>query len=124
MVNVLADTQAGLAAKYAVPGTPPLEHPIAVGKETEGAGHPLEEAGLVEVRQGTVPVVQGALGAFGCQVVDSIDLSRYASSKDAETKSILYIARVVHVYTEPTASRQPLIYHRQQFVSTSKTPIT
>lgn len=130
VVNVLAQGQADLASAYAVPGTPPLLHPppqAQEGKEEEK--HPLMEAGLIEVNEGTVPVVKGALGAFGCQVVDTLDLSTYAN-KDAaeeaegESKSILYIAKVLHVYTpsHPNAAQQkPLIYRKATFVSTSDT---
>lgn len=121
VVNILAETQAGLAAKYAVPGTPPLQHPPAEG-EKEADLHPLEDAGLVEVKEGSVPVVKGSIGAFGCQVVDTVDLSQYATEdKGGESKSVLYIARVLHVYTNTSGMEggKPLIYHRQKFVSTN-----
>ncbi len=132
VVNVLASDQAALAAAYAKPGTPPLAHPQ---ERLDGEGeevHPLNEAGLVEVEgEGRMPVVKGSLGAFGCQVVDTVDLSKYGKGdQDAEgvSRSILYIAKVVHVHTEATSLRgettTPLIYHRQKFVSTTNTPLT
>lgn len=101
-----------------------------------------------------VPILKDAVGAFGCQVVDTIDLSRYDGNPthDArnevgqvknKSKSVLYIAKIVHVYvdgqrsnqtakdesekteTEPSmmTMKQPLIYHRQNFVSTSNIPL-
>ncbi|CCF48992.1 hypothetical protein NDA14_004490 [Ustilago hordei] len=127
VVNILSETQAGLAAKYAVPGTPPLAHPPAIEEkdEREGQVHPLQDAGLVEIKQGAVPVAKDSIGAFACQVVDTVDLSRYASGVEGggESRSMLYIARVLHVYTDNTSAagkdKRPLIYHQQGFVSTT-----
>ncbi|SPC66466.1 uncharacterized protein UHOD_08584 [Ustilago sp. UG-2017b] len=127
VVNILGETQAGLAAKYAVPGTPPLAHPPAIEEkdEREGEVHPLQDAGLVEIKEGAVPVVKDSIGAFACQMVDTVDLSRYGSGVEGggESRSMLYIARVLHVCTDTTAAagkdKRPLIYHRQRFVSTT-----
>ena len=128
VVNILTDTQARLAAKYAVPGTPPLQHPPAVEEQRvegeEGEVHPLEDAGLVEVKESAVPVVKDSIGAFACQVVDTVDLSRYstAAERGRESKSVLYIARVLHIYIDTSGAgkeKRPLIYHRQKFVSTT-----
>ncbi|SPO31597.1 uncharacterized protein UTRI_06375_B [Ustilago trichophora] len=128
VVNVLAESQAKLAQTYAVPGTPPYPHPNTA-TETEQDSHPLKEAGLVQVEATSLPTVKGALGSFGCQVVDSVDLSKFETKQGQEqrreSKSLLYIARVVHVYTAGQASQtRPLIYHRQKFVSTSSKPLT
>ena len=122
VVNVLADTQANLAASYATPGTPPLAHPQK-GK-LEGELHPLEEAGLIEVKGGSVPLVKGAVGAFGCQVVVTVDLSKYGEREvgGERSKSVLYIARVVHVYSDGE-EKKPLIYCGSKFITTSNTPL-
>ncbi|SPO30445.1 uncharacterized protein UTRI_06375 [Ustilago trichophora] len=130
VVNLLAESQAKLAQAYAIPGTPPYPHPNAKESEqTDKECHPLRETGLVEVKQGMMPVVKGALGSFGCQVVESIDLSKFDPNhrerKAGESKSLLYIARVLHIYTTAQASEiQPLIYHRSKFVSTTLNPLT
>lgn len=135
VINVLAQTQASLAAAYATPGTSPLSHggtscTRKQEQEQEEEEHPLQQAGLIEVRgKGTLPVVQGAVGAFGCQVVNTIDLSQYAQpaelQQSGDSKSILYIARVIHVHHSPTSAThaQPLLYHRHKFVSTCQTPL-
>lgn len=130
VVNLLAESQAKLAQAYAIPGTPPYPHPNAKGsEEAEEEFHPLRETGLVEVKEGTMPVVKGALGSFGCQVVDCVDLSKFGPNhregQGGESKSLLYIARVLDIYTTAQASElQPLIYHRSNFVSTTSNPLT
>ncbi|TKY87514.1 hypothetical protein EX895_003528 [Sporisorium graminicola] len=124
VINMLSAKQAPLAAAYAVPGTPPLALPLTVDHSGAEGGHPLVQAGLIEAEKGTVPLVQGSIGALACQVVDSVELDRYrlthsTPERDAQ-KSRLYIARVVHVHcTAPHAELRPLIYHRQTFVSTT-----
>lgn len=127
VVNVLSRSQADLAAAYAVPGTPPLDYSETIQKGEQD--HPLRQAGLVQVHLygEAVPMVNGSLGALACTVVESIDLDRYRNADGGEPipdaiqvrSSRLYIARVVHVFTPTDASRQPLVYHRQKFVSTS-----
>lgn len=142
VINVLSSSQAGLAAAYARPGTPPLD--VSKTAEREGAQvHPLRRAGVEEVQCGrgeTVTVVQGSVGSLACSVVESVDLDQYRSSNgevdlpeaEGESKtSKLYIASVVHVHSPATSGddakgqgRIPLVYHRQKFVSTTETALT
>ncbi|CDU24294.1 uncharacterized protein SPSC_03365 [Sporisorium scitamineum] len=128
VINVLSAKQAGLAAAYAVPGTPPLVYPSTEGGAEEG--HPLRQAGLVGGGGGEVPLVRGSIGALACQVVDSVELDRYSSGQvttEGDTqRSRLYIARVLEVHFAEKGNKndlKPLIYHRQKFVSTTNHPL-
>ncbi|GAC94243.1 hypothetical protein PHSY_001814 [Pseudozyma hubeiensis SY62] len=141
VINVLSSSQAGLAAAYARPGTPPLELSEAA-EQDGGQAHPLRCAGIDGVPCGrgeTVTVVQGSIGSLACSVVESVDLDQYGSSEgevdaqemEGECKtSKLYIARVVHVHSPGTngddtkgQERVPLVYHRQKFVCTTETAL-
>ncbi|EST07341.1 Flavin reductase-like, FMN-binding [Kalmanozyma brasiliensis GHG001] len=124
VINVLSESQAALADAYARPGTPPFEYALEGEGEgrLEGDLHPLEEAGLVSMDGEGLPVVQGSIGALGCQVVDTIELDRYSNKHEQDkqgSKSKLYIARVINVHLPDTTSQTPLIYHRQKFVTTT-----
>ena len=116
VVSILADGQADVAAAYAKPGTPPLEH-------ASSAQHPLHKAGLLDLQLGdnTPPALSKSLGAFACQVVDSIPLAQYARTPqtDAQPNSVLYLARVLHVHLAQDTQAKPLVYHHQKFVTTA-----
>ncbi|GAC76305.1 hypothetical protein PANT_20c00051 [Moesziomyces antarcticus T-34] len=115
VVSVLGEGQADVAAAYAKPGTPPLE-------ELSAEEHPLHKAGLLDLQLGqdAPPALKKSLGAFACQVVDTVPLAQYAHTPgSAQPSSVLYLARVLHVHLPTDMHPKPLIYRHQQFTTPS-----
>lgn len=115
VVSILGEGQADVAAAYAKPGTPPLE-------ELSAEEHPLHKAGLLDLQLGqdAPPALKKSLGAFACQVVDTIPLAQYAHTpRSAQPSSVLYLARVLHVHLPTDMHPKPLIYRHQQFTTPS-----
>lgn len=115
VVSILAEGQADVAAAYAKPGTPPLE-------ELSAEEHPLHKAGLLDLQLGqdAPPALSRSLGAFACQVVDTVPLAQYAPTPcSAQPSSVLYLARVLHVHLPTDVHQKPLIYRHQRFTTPS-----